>query len=128
MTIGSAAWGEASELGIVGVAPRVRILPIRSASTIAQIDYALSFPAVRVINESLSGGLGGGTTADVAAMFASVPASGVVYVGSLGNNDGFYYGGDPSRREEVVSVAGVVPAACLCPDRCSSLANLRVAR
>ncbi len=91
--------------GISGVAPDVRVLPVTSTFDIAEIAYALSFLEVRVINHSMSWRYDGGTPAEVAALFRTLEPEGVLYVGSLGNRNGFYYGGDPSQREDVVSVS-----------------------
>ncbi|HET8799113.1 MAG TPA: S8 family serine peptidase, partial [Thermoanaerobaculia bacterium] len=93
-----------NSLDVAGVAHRVRILPVTSAFTIAEVTYAQTFPQVRVINHSMSWGFDEGA-ATVDLVMRSLESENILYVSSLGNRDGFYYGGDPSRWEEVMSIS-----------------------
>lgn len=92
-------------LGISGVAPSVRILPIRSCFSISEVIYARDFPQVRIINHSASNQFNGGSLSLINSILSSLEPEGVLYVASLGNVNRFTYGGDPSRREEVVSIS-----------------------
>lgn len=97
-------------IGISGVAPRVRILPILTTLNIAEIPYAIFFEDVRVINNSQSGGFWGDMTVEeINAVIRTLEPTNITYVASLGNLNFFTYGGDPSRREEVVSVSNFDP-------------------
>jgi hypothetical protein len=91
--------------GVSGAAPKVRILPvITSPNIISSLTYALDFNAVRVINESQSYPYKGGTETQITTLLRTLEPAGVLYVASLHNGNSFTYGGDPSRREEIVSV------------------------
>lgn len=93
-----------NDIGVAGVAHRIRVLTVHSTLHYNEILYGLSFPSVRVLNHSMSG-IFGGSSASATAVLETLDSSGVQYFASLGNRDDFYYGGDPSRREEVVSVS-----------------------
>ena len=90
--------------GIAGAASSVRILPVRGSSSINKITYALSFPEVRVINESQAYGFSGNEV-DVNAILGSLEPEGVIYIASYGNHNAYFNGFDPSRREHVVSIS-----------------------
>lgn len=91
-------------LDIAGVAHRVRILPVTSAFTIAEVSYVATFSQVRVINHSMSWGFSEAAAA-VDAVMRTLEPENILYVSSLGNLDAFYYGSDPSRWEEVMSIS-----------------------
>jgi len=97
-------------IGISGVAPRVRILPVLSDFNIGEISYCIDFEDVRIINCSRSGQFGGGISeADRNDLLRTLEQVNITFVASLGNFNYFTYGGDPSRREEIISVSNFDP-------------------
>jgi subtilisin family serine protease len=94
---------------VTGVAPRVRVLPVRNFSSMSTIVYALSFNEVRVINISQSYGFTGLDLAEIDALLATLEPEGVVLVASLHNGGRYTSGNDPSRREQVISANNFQP-------------------
>lgn len=94
--------------GIAGAAPRVRILPVRGTTGVEKIIYALSFPEVKVINESQAYDFSGNAS-DINALLSTLEPEGVIYIASYGNHNAYFNGFDPSRREQIVSISNFGP-------------------
>lgn len=97
-----------NNVGIAGAAHKVRILPIRGTSNINKIFYAISFPEVKVINESQAYRYTATTESEINALLRTLEPEGVIYIASMGNHNAYFNGFDPSRREEIVSVSNFI--------------------
>ncbi|MBF8293914.1 MAG: Thermophilic serine proteinase precursor, partial [Bacteroidetes bacterium] len=95
-----------NRIGISGVAPRVRLMPIRTTMNVAEITYVLGFNSVKVINCSMSLPFRGTMIAEI---IRTLEPEGVLFVASLGNRDAYYFGSDPSQREEIMSISNFSP-------------------